>query len=105
VTSGDDDWLPILEYRDFYDVPHVMLVASHGRFLVLWGPFDDALDDYAADYSIYELASDPRLHFGADWSGLPATGTLLGRVPVDSITFDPSRRQALKSDRLAEFLE
>ena len=97
--------LPILEYRDYYDLPRLILVAAADRFLLLDCPFDEAADDYPTDYAVYELASDPRESFGPDWRLLSATGRLLGRVPVASIRFDPAHRYAIESDGLETLLK
>ena len=103
-TIATMEWLPILEYREFYDLPRLILVETDDRFLLLDCPFEDGFDDYAADFFVYQLESDPRLSFGADWSGLPATGRLLGQVSVNSITFNSTRREALRSRELATLL-
>jgi hypothetical protein len=97
-------WLPILEYRDFHDVPRLILVSVNERFLLLDCPFDQALDEYPPDYDVYELDADPRRSAGTDWRGLVGTGRILGRVPVGSIAFDPTRREAIDSDGLVPVL-
>lgn len=96
-------WLPILEYRDFYDVPRLVLVRVGGRFLLLDSPFDDILDDYAPEYDVFEFTDDPRPFVGPDWRSLPSRGRHLGRVPVASITFDRTRRLSIRSDGLAAY--
>jgi hypothetical protein len=98
-------WLPILEYRDFHDVPRLILVSVDERFLLLDRPFNEALDDYPPDYDVYELGADPRRSDPADWRALSETGRILGRVPVESIAFDPTRRESINSDGLAPILE
>jgi hypothetical protein len=97
-------WLPILEYRDFHDVPRLVLVQTEGRYLLLDCPFDTDLDDYPPAYDVYELDADPRRTVGADWRELPARGRRLGRVPVESIAFDSTRREAIDPGGLASLL-
>jgi hypothetical protein len=97
-------WLPILEYRDFHDVPRLILLSVDERFLLLDCPFDEVLDDYPPDYDVYELDADPRRSVAADWRGLAGLGRTLGRVPVGTIAFDPTRREAINADGLAPFL-
>jgi hypothetical protein len=96
--------LPILEYREFHDVPRLILVTAAHRFLLLDSPFDSQLDDFSPDYVVYELAADPRLGVGADWRSLPETGTLLGRVQVASVTFDATRRRTVGSEDLERLI-
>jgi hypothetical protein len=96
------DWMPILEYRDYYDLPRLILLSADSRFVLLDCPFDELADESAADYAVYVLAADPR--DAPDWRSRPKVGRILGHVPVASITFDPTRRQAIRSDGLAAFL-
>ncbi|MBA2718649.1 MAG: hypothetical protein H0U52_05285 [Chloroflexi bacterium] len=96
--------LPIVEYRDFYDVPRLVLIEVDQRLVLLDNPFDDGLDDYSPDYDVYELERDPRYPATRDWRSLSSEGRHLGTVPVGSITFDPTRRQSLRSAALTSLL-
>lgn len=104
-TGHIDAWLPILEYRDVHDVPRLILQSVNERFHLLDCPFDQALDDYPSDYAVCELGADPRRSVPADWRALSETGRIIGRVPVESIAFDPTRRKSIKSDGLPPILK
>lgn len=97
-------WTPILEYRDFYDVPRMILVRAGDRWILLDCPFDDDADDYSLTYKVYELASDPREAESADWRPLTASGRFLNEVPVDAVEFDETRRAAFRSQHFAAII-
>jgi hypothetical protein len=50
-------WVPVVAYRDFYEVPHLLAARVGARLLPFESRFDEALDDYEPDYSGYELPS------------------------------------------------
>ena len=49
-----DRWLPI-RYRDFWDVPRLIVVETEGRVLLLDSAFDDVLDEFSPEYTVYDL--------------------------------------------------
>ena len=49
-------WLPILGYREFYDLPRAFIVQRDERVMLFDCPFDGALDDYVEQYTVYELS-------------------------------------------------
>ena len=97
------EWLP-LRYRDFHDVPRLLAVELDGVAYLLDCPFDDTVDEYLSEYTVYRLPDSvkPRLA-DASWLELPSLGTEVGRVPVGEIEFDPSRREAIAASSLRRF--
>ncbi|MBB4637844.1 hypothetical protein [Longimicrobium terrae] len=93
-----DEWLPI-RYRDFYDVPRLIVVTLATRNYLLDCPFDDNLDDYPDKYQIYVLESLEGLQ-DADWRNFADQGRWIGDVEVDAIEFDSSRRAAIRHESL-----
>lgn len=92
------DWLPILEYRDFYDLPRAFVVRRNGREVLFDCPFDAAVDDYPKEYAVYELTNEgERLRKMKSWSSLAEHGTRLGKVSVDTVAFDASKRSAIST--------
>lgn len=94
------EWLPI-RYRDFYDIPRAIVVQNHGRTYLMISRFDDELDEYAADYAIYELPADVAV--GIDdmsWVDLELRGAIVGVIPTSSVQFDSTRRAELDSGAL-----
>ena len=43
----------ILSYGEFYDVPRIFVVTLPDGFLVFESPFNEAIDDYEPEYSVY----------------------------------------------------
>lgn len=83
-----------IQYRDFYDIPRMFIVAANGDQLLFDGSFDEELDDYPDAYRVYRL---PELEPGAlsgSWAALPSRATrFLGTIPTAAVRFDPTRRQ------------
>jgi hypothetical protein len=97
---AEGTWLPI-QYRGFYDVPLSILVEYRGFAWLLDLRFDDILDEYADQYSLYRLEGDTRRYRDdpkSDWTSLPSCGVRIGSVPVARVRFDSTRRQSVHSD-------
>jgi hypothetical protein len=92
-------------YRDFYDVPRMMLLRYRQRVILLDCPFDEAIDDYRSIYAVYMMADDADLNPTGSWRPLPTMAQkYLGAVPVQSVQFDPSRRKFITADFLDPLL-
>ena len=93
-------WVPVVAYRDFYDVPHLLAARVGARLLPFESRFDEALDDYEPDYSVYELPSAD-LPEGS-WEHLSHGLTRLTAVPLRDVEFghDGECRYALRSTAL-----
>jgi hypothetical protein len=92
-----DEWIEIVAYRDFCDVPRIFLAVVDERTILFDCPFDQGLDEYPDDYAVYELR-DIRLDaLPRDWGGLSHQGAdFKGRVPVRRVIFDGSKRKQIK---------
>ena len=99
------DWIDILAYRDFSDVPRMFLVVVDGRTLLFDCAFDDELDEYPADYTVYELRNFRTDALPHDWTELPRReAACKGRIPVRSVVFDATRRKQMKCTECRELL-
>jgi hypothetical protein len=80
------------KYAGFYDVPRYLKFRYGTRLYLLQSIFDDALDDYLPEYSVYGLpdSAEESWELSSDSSAI-----WIGNVPVDQVTFDPSKRQSL----------
>lgn len=91
-------WLPI-DYRDFYDVPRMIVVERGGQLYLFDAPFDDAADNYADRYAVYRLPESAREEIRSDsWVGLPAAGQRVGDIPVSEVEFDETKRRLINDD-------
>lgn len=94
-------WLNIIEYGDFYDVPHCVVVEHEGSLYAFDCPFDEHADDYAADYTVYRLAVSAREMAArrfTPWDTVLRLGEAVGRVPVSDVRFDAQHRYVMHDD-------
>lgn len=93
-------------YKEFYDVPRVIVLRYKGKLLLLYCAFDDTLDEYPDNYSVYVLpeALEPSLE-NESWLFLEdAKQVLLGQIPVKAVKFDSTTRKQLDPSVVDEIL-
>lgn len=91
-------WLQIVDYGDFYDVPHCIVVDRDGVLYAFDCPFDDELDEYGSDYEVLRLpdsAWDLAASRFTPWAEVLRLGDNVGHVAVAAVRFDETRRQAI----------
>lgn len=94
----ESSWLPI-KYRDFYDVPRLVVVEWRGDLYMLDSPFDEGQDDYTDVFTVYRLPADAREAVAEDsWDDLPGSGVALGQIAVEEVQFDETRREAVSDE-------
>jgi hypothetical protein len=92
------DWLPI-RYRGYWDVPRMILVRHANRLYLLDCPFDHELDEYPDHFTVYQLPNIGDGDTPDDWTTLPGCAVrVVGEVPVTAVTFDPTKRAAIRAD-------
>lgn len=92
-----NEWLEILSYRDFYDVPRLVL-AQDGKsgFWIFDSSFNDDLDEYVESYEIYFSGFDINLakkSFEEHARG--ERGKVVNVVLVSSCQFDLTKRKKI----------
>ena len=106
VSDADLSELTPFAYGGFYDVPRCLTLRYQGRRFLLFGAFDDDLDEYPSDYSVYvvpEPADDSRPVSSPEFlSNTPMN--CIGRISIDQVRFDPSKRQKLDARILDRFI-
>ena len=97
------DWVPIIGYRDFYDVPHLFAARLGERLLLFESRLDESLDDYTTDFSVYELPEGTELLEDGSWDRLSDGLTRIAAVLLRDVEFghDGEGRYAFKSDAAA----
>ena len=80
------------KYAGFWDVPRYIVFEWLGHKLLLESLFDDDLDDYEPQYSVYVLTKDFEIE-KPNWH--ESNRCLLGKVEVKSIIFDETKRARL----------
>ena len=89
-----------MEYGAFWDLPRIICVEDGDRCYLLDCPFDEKLDDYPTEFSVYLM---PRLSGADRWDPKHALRRL-GSVEIPFSALDPSRRKQIDLDVLAPLL-
>lgn len=93
-------------YREFYDVPRMLIVSRRGLKLLLDSPFDESLDEYSPTYRVYVLPKEVDEHTLKSWEALPQMATKsLGEIPVDQVVFDASKRAEVDAGVIDRLLD
>ncbi len=84
-------------YIDFYDVPRTLAVRHRGTLFLLQSAFDDELDDYDSNYSVYVLPESVETSLAEGrWEFLESTAApCVGRIPVKEVRFDRTKRHQM----------
>jgi len=85
----------IIRYRDFYDVPRLILAVDQAsRYWIFDSTFDDELDEYSSYYNVYSVNYDSKdAEKAIAFHSEGIKGAIESVVPVDSIRFDLSKRR------------
>lgn len=98
-------WVDI-QYRDFWDVPRVFVAQFAGRTYLFEDPFDEEAEDYTQEYQVYELPPVDADSLQGSWVGLTHGAVrILGKVKVEAITFDSSKRRSMDSALIENLLK
>jgi hypothetical protein len=90
-----------IEYEAFWDLPRIICVGDGDRSYLLDCPFDEKLDDYPTQFSVYLM---PKLSGAARWEPKHAL-RCLGSVAIPFSALDPSRRKQIDLDVLAPLID
>jgi hypothetical protein len=97
------NWQPF-RYAEFWDQPRLIHTTDGQEALLLDCPFDDGLDDYPAQYSVYTV---PVRELGTKRDAFPldpgATWPCRGTVVISHDHLDPTLRESLDWEVLARF--
>jgi hypothetical protein len=92
-------------YTDFYDVPRNIILVVGKKWILLQSAFDEGMDEYEPDYSVYRLPSSfeppPK---GTSWEFLKQDLEYLGKIPVREVEFDETKRRTLNAAALDELV-
>ena len=89
------------QYVEFHDVPRVIILRIREKWILLQSAFNEDLDDYEPYYSVFLLPSafEPPQK-GARWDFLNGQLTELGKIPVQDVKFDETKRRTLSATAL-----
>jgi hypothetical protein len=92
--------VPIV-YREFYDVPRMMVVNRGDLKLLLNCEFHESLGEYSNSYKVYVLPRDIENHAMVSWISLPGLAVkYLGDIPVEQVVFDATKRAEIDTEVL-----
>lgn len=94
-------WLGI-RYRDFWDVPRMVAIDFEDTTYVLDSRFDDTNDEWSNFFTVYRV-SRPVPPDGT-WDTVLDGAIEIGRLAVDEVTFDSTKRRALDASVLQTLL-
>jgi hypothetical protein len=96
----NNDWISI-RYLGFWDVPLNFLVRWDDHLLLFDCPFDEELDDYPDHYTVYDMPELMVKDIEGSWDLLPQKAmSKIGTVSKTDVTFDGTRRKAIRSEVL-----
>ena len=96
-------WRPF-EYRDFWEVPRLIVLSLGGVEYLLDSEFDEVADGYAAFYKVYRMPPSPDPRQPAPEQQSAEDPVYLGSIRVDRMRFDPSLRAELDDAPLMALL-
>jgi hypothetical protein len=93
-------------YGFFYDVPRCIRLRYRGRGYLLLSAFDEVVDEYPDEYSVYEL---PGMTDDSQPACTPeflskTPMDCVGQIPIDCVVFDPTKRKELDASVLDDLI-
>src|SRR2546430_139491 len=94
-----------IQYREFYDIPRLFVVEFNGFQFLFDGSFDESLDEYPEEYAVSLLPNLTQKELEGSWEHIHERPLRkLGRVPLNAVQFDPSKRKSIATDLLKDLL-
>ena len=86
-------------YSGFYDAPLAFVTTYENRQYLFLRDFDDELDDYPHEYEVFILPNLSEKEIKESWSLLhEKTVAFIGKISVDRVMFDPTKRESINID-------
>lgn len=99
------EWVDIIDYRDFWDVPRIFFVRHDGQLLLFDCPFDEEIEDHPDTYHVYLMPELAPNDLAGSWAHLSQRAIrLLGVIPIQDVAFDPTHRRQIDGSVLASVL-
>ncbi|HET9281141.1 MAG TPA: hypothetical protein VFR24_04185 [Candidatus Angelobacter sp.] len=108
-SEQQESAMVLFKYGHYWDVPRTLIFWYRRQLFFLSNNFDEELDDYEPDYSIYQLPSwvaKPIVE-SSSWQVLDEKigAKFLGTIPVKSVTFDRTHRSTLDPSFIDAYLQ
>ena len=95
-----------ITYGEFYDVPRMIRFQFGGEWYFMRSYFNEEQDDYNDFYDVYLLPFHSEDEFKSNpnyWMNL-SKALHLGRMPVDEVGLDETRRRSINADAMQGWL-
>ncbi len=89
--------LTIVAYRDFYDVPRLILACDKdANYWIFDSSFDETFDDYSSSFEVSFIGTGPSMESLVLDSWLSrGRGLSVGKIALGRIKFDDTQRKEL----------
>jgi len=83
-------------YSGFYDFPLGFVASHEGRRFLFSRGWDESLDDYETDYTVFVLPEMTDEAIQASWPTIHDLAvTPIGTIAVSALDFDPTHRESI----------
>lgn len=94
--------LASFSYREFYDVPRMIVLRRGGSLILLESMFEAGRDEYSDNYRVFVL---PDIELQDSWEGLSSKATkFLGEIPICDVKFDSTLRKEIDPELIDRLL-
>ena len=81
-------------YREFWDVPRMIVARDESGTYLFHSRFDQGLDDYIDHYEVFEIPALTEDELHGSWASLPGKALRrLADVPLRQLPFEVTRRE------------
>jgi hypothetical protein len=88
-----NQWL-FQAYREFWDVPRMVVARNQERTYLFYSRFDDTIDDYIDHYEVFEIPTLTDDDLQGSWVDFPSKALArLEDVPLRQLPFDITRQE------------
>ena len=90
-----------INYREFWDVPHIFVFQDRGQTWLFEVPFDSPAEDFLDYYIVYMMPTLSSADLEGSWANLYERAiSEIGRIPRSDVRFDLTKRQFVDSSIL-----
>ena len=83
----------VIDYRDFYDVPRMIVASNEEGVFLFYSRFDEKRDDYLEHYEVYRMPELKSEVLAGSWDGLERRALERGPdVALNDLPFTVKRR-------------
>jgi hypothetical protein len=96
----------IRQYRDFWDFPRIFLVSFEQSLFLFDCTFNQEIEEFRSEYQVFLMPELDDKDLGGSWNQLSEKSIrLLGKVPVNDVAFDDTRRRFIDADAILKLLK